>query len=213
MIDTIIFDLEGVIIDTPRLWDKSQKIFLEKKGVEYDRSVLKTLLTGKSLSEGVEIMKTMYNLEESLVELEKERRSVIDELFAGEINFILGFKDFFQKIKDNYKTCIASSLDKALFAEADRKLNISKMFGGQTFFIEDVGNISKPNPEIFLHSAKKLGSRPEQCIVIEDSPNGLKAAKAANMKSIGLLTTFDKSELGQADVLVNSYEEINLKDI
>ena len=60
MIDTIIFDAEGIVIDTEAVWDKGQEIFLQRRGFVYDRERIKPLLTGRTLAEGVEVMKQVY---------------------------------------------------------------------------------------------------------------------------------------------------------
>ena len=63
MIDTIIFDGEGIVIDTESIWDKGQEIFLQRRGFVYDRDRIKPLLTGRTLAEGVEVMKQVYRFE------------------------------------------------------------------------------------------------------------------------------------------------------
>jgi beta-phosphoglucomutase len=73
-----------------------------------------------------------------------------------------------------------------------------------------VGYRSKPNPDIFLHAANRLGVRPENCVVIEDAPHGVEGARRAGMKSIALTTTYERSTLSQADVVVDSFAQINL---
>ena len=63
MIDTIIFDAEGIVIDTETIWDKGQAIFLQRRGFVYDRERIKPLLTGRTLAEGVEIMRQAYRFD------------------------------------------------------------------------------------------------------------------------------------------------------
>lgn len=74
---------------------------------------------------------------------------------------------------------------------------------------KDVNNV-KPAPDIFLKTAEKLGLKPEECLVLEDSSNGVKAAKNAKMQCIAFVTTTSKEQLKSAgaDLIVNSYEEI-----
>ena len=67
----------------------------------------------------------------------------------------------------------------------------------------------KPNPEIYLKTAKKLNLNPEECVVVEDSPPGILAAKNANMKVIALQTPFfDKKDLSNADIIITNLSEI-----
>jgi beta-phosphoglucomutase-like phosphatase (HAD superfamily) len=76
-----------------------------------------------------------------------------------------------------------------------------------------VGNKSKPDPAIYLHAAEKLGSSPQECIVIEDAPNGIQSAKSAGMKCIGIATTFTKDKLVEADLIANGFEDIKIQEI
>jgi sugar-phosphatase len=73
-------------------------------------------------------------------------------------------------------------------------------------------NKGKPDPEPYLKGAKLLGMKPEECLVIEDAPLGIAAAKAGGMKAIGLTTTFPESELREADAIVAQLSQIQVKN-
>jgi beta-phosphoglucomutase len=74
----------------------------------------------------------------------------------------------------------------------------------------DVEQRSKPNPDLFLHAAGRLEARPENCVVIEDAPHGVEAARRAGMKCIALTTTYDRRKLSQADIVVDTFDQIDL---
>ncbi|MBU4369128.1 hypothetical protein KJ575_05505, partial [Patescibacteria group bacterium] len=80
MINTIIFDAEGVIIDTEPMWDKSQKEFIGRRGLSYDRKKIKHLISGKSLVDGVKIMQKEYGFRGNPKKLVKERKIIIKKL-------------------------------------------------------------------------------------------------------------------------------------
>ncbi|MBI2530007.1 MAG: HAD family phosphatase [Candidatus Diapherotrites archaeon] len=210
MIDTIIFDAEGIVVDSEIIWDRGQEEFLRRRGFVYDRSRIKHLLTGKSLPEGVKILQREYGFKGDSEELAKERIEIVRELFRNQLSFISGFEEFYKKIAGKYKTCIATSMSKDLLEITDQRLGLSKLFNGNVFSIADVGYVSKPNPEIFLYSAKMLSSQPKYCLVIEDSPYGIEAAKRAGMRCIALTTTYERDKLKDADLVVDSYSQINL---
>jgi mannitol-1-/sugar-/sorbitol-6-phosphatase len=69
----------------------------------------------------------------------------------------------------------------------------------------------KPNPEPYLKGAEKLGFKPEDCVVVEDAPSGLKAAKAAGCRSFGVPTTYAREELGDATVILDSIRQLRVK--
>jgi len=209
-IEAIIFDCEGVIIDTETLWDKGQEEFLRRRGFVYDRSRIKHLLTGTSMQDGVRVMQNEYGFSGDIEAQAEERIAIVRELFATEVEFIPGFKDFFLRANPVYKTCIATAMPSELLHLVDYRLHLSELFLGQIFTLADVNFRAKPNPDLFLYAARAMGIFPDRCLVIEDAPHGIEAAKRAGMKSIGLVTTYDHALLASsgADWVVDSFTAI-----
>lgn len=210
MIDTIIFDAEGIVIDTETIWDKGQAIFLQRRGFVYDRERIKPLLTGRTLAEGVEVMRQAYRFDGDTEALARERADIVRELFIHETAFIEGFLPFYESVRNRYKTCVATAMDQDLLKLVDQHLNLSALFENRIYTLDKVGYRSKPNPDIFLYAAQQLGSAPEHCVVIEDAPHGIDAAKSAGMCCIAISTTYDPGKLQKADFVVNAYAEIDL---
>lgn len=210
MIDTIIFDAEGIVIDTETIWDKGQAIFLQRRGFVYDRERIKPLLTGRTLAEGVEVMRQAYRFDGDTEALARERADIVRELFIHETAFIEGFLPFYESVRNRYKTCVATAMDQDLLKLVDQHLNLSALFENRIFTLDKVGYRSKPNPDIFLYAAQQLGSAPEHCVVIEDAPHGIDAAKSAGMCCIAISTTYDPGKLQKADFVVKAYAEIDL---
>ena len=213
MIDTIIFDGEGVVFDSEAAWDQWQVEFLGRRGITYERENLKPLLTGRSLVEGVQVMQRLYSLEGDPVELARERLVIVKQLFKEAVTFIPGFFQFYVKVCNHYKTCLATSLARELLAIVENTLNLKNFFTENIFSIADVGDRGKPQPDIFLYAVKKLHAKVENCLVIEDAPLGIEAAKRAGMKCIALTTTYRKERLSQADFVVDQYREIDLEKL
>ena len=92
----------------------------------------------------------------------------------------------------------------------DQRLNLSALFEKKIYTLDKVGYRSKPNPDIFLYAAQQLQSSPENCVVIEDAPHGIDAAKNAGMWCIAITTTYDCGKLEKADFVVSAYTEIDL---
>jgi len=213
MIDTIIFDNEGVIADTESIWDKEQKEFLGRRRIRYNKSSIKHLLGGRSLIEGVKILKKEYNIKGEDELLSLERLSIVKHLLAANVNYIKGFTDFYNIVRNRYKMCVATSMHEELLEIIDKKLCLSELFNAHIYSLKHVGYKSKPCPDIFLYAAQKLRSKPENCLVIEDSPNGIDAALSAGMKCIGLATTYPHKRLRNASLTVKSFNEINIDKI
>jgi HAD superfamily hydrolase (TIGR01549 family) len=212
MIDTIIFDGEGVVVDTEIIWDRGQVEFLRRHGQVYDRDRIKPLITGRSVAEGVRIMQREYGFSGDVESQARERVEIVRQLFRDETGFITGFTEFFARIRGRYKTCIATAMDPELLQLVDQRLGLSALFAGQIFTLADVGQRAKPNPDLFLYAAARLATAPERCVVIEDAPHGLEAAKRAGMRCIALTTTYDRSRLTAADRVVDSYAAIDLEE-
>ncbi len=207
MIETLIFDMEGVVIDSEGLWDRAQEILLKRRNLIYEKDKIKVLLTGKSLQEGISIIKDFYHLKESVDTLLVERNILFKD-WIKKINFIKGFLDFFYKMK-RYKKCVATSMNKELLEVIDQALELTKLFEGNIFSIADVEYVSKPSPDLFIYAANMMGSRPINCLVFEDSPYGIQAAKRAGMKCVALTSTYKREMLDQADIIVDSFSQIN----
>ncbi len=212
MIDTIIFDGEGVVVDTETIWDQGQAEFLRRYGQVYDRDRIKPLLTGRSVAEGVRIMQHEYGFSGDVESQARERVAIVRQLFRDETGFIAGFREFFEGVRNRYQTCIATAMDPELVQLVDQRLGLSALFGGRIFTLADVGQRAKPNPDLFLYAAARLATAPEHCVVIEDAPHGLEAAKRAGMRSIALTTTYNRSLLAAADLVVDSYAAIDLEE-
>jgi beta-phosphoglucomutase len=207
-IEAIVFDGEGVVIDTEPLLDEAQKLLLERRGIRYDRARVKHLIAGKGPLEGILIMQREFNIPGDPDTLAAERNAEIRKLIAERVEFIAGFKDFFACVKERYKTCVATSMPRDLLELANRRLHLEAYFGGRIFSIADVGNRSKPDPALFLYAAQQLSTPPSRCLVIEDAPNGIEAANRAGMYCIALATTFSKEILSGANEIARSFEAL-----
>jgi beta-phosphoglucomutase len=213
MIDAIIFDNEGVVVDTEPVWDKEHEIFLARRGIVYKKDRIKHLLSGRSITDGVKVLKQEYNLTGDEMVLSDERYAIVKNLLKSDIYFIEGFMEFYELAKHKYKTCIATSMDEELLNIVDKKLLLNELFDGNIYTLKHVRYKSKPCPDIFLYAAKELKSNPCYCLVIEDSPNGIDAAREAGMKCIGLATTYSDEKLKNADLIVKSFSEINIEQL
>ena len=208
-IEALIFDAEGVVVHTEMLWDKSQEILLQRRNLEYDRDYLKPRMAGRTLLEGAQLMVDYYGLNEDPAAIAGERDTLIRELFDGEIPFIDGFETFGALLMDTpLQLAVATAMDKVLMEKVERRLSLRTYFGDHIYFIADVGNRSKPAPDVFLHAAAKVQVAPQRCIVIEDAPYGIEAAKRAGMYAIGLATTFGKAQLSEADFVAENFSQV-----
>lgn len=209
-IKAIIFDLEGVIINTEEtVWHKVDKEFLDRRNKTYDKKYI-SLVMGTSPLKGATIFKKYFHIEEPIQSIIKERTTIAKQLLKKEVTFMPGFKKFYESVKNNYIIAVATAMQKEFFTIVDERMKISSLFENHVYHIEDVDNKSKPAPDVFLLAAKKIGIEPSQCVIIEDSPLGIEAGKRAGMKTIGITHSLNKSYFTEANIVVDCFEEIKL---
>ena len=204
-VQAIIFDAEGVVIDTEPLWDEVQLRLLKRRGLDYDRSVIKHLLAGKTALESTATLKEAYSLSDPVEQLLEERNSLFRELLESDCRFIVGFTRFHDLVSRSCKTALATSLSRSLLSVVARQLSLSERFGQHIVSPEDVDDMGKPDPAIYLRAAESTGVLPRCCLAIEDSPIGIESARRAGTIVVGLVGTFKADELRQADLVADSF--------
>jgi len=211
MVRAIIFDMDGVIIDSePIHYDANKRIF-EELGIPVNNSLYSNYI-GVSNQEMWEDLKNEYDLQQSVEELVEKQNSQNLELFNEFVKEpIEGVVELLKNLKENgYKIALASSSPMRLIKEVICKFDIEKYFE-VVVSSEDVTR-GKPKPDIFIYTAGLLNVKPYECLVIEDSKNGVKAAKAAGMKCIGFKNPNSiNQDLSKADVVVENMKEISLE--
>jgi len=213
MIEAILFDCDGVVLDSETIWDRCETEFLLRRGIAFDAALTKPLITGLGQTASVLLLQEQYGVPGDPEALAAERLDIIRDLFEQEVRFTPGFEEFFEgKVRRRFRTCIATSMPEALFAVADRRLGLRRFFGDHVYFPSHVGGRAKPEPDLFLYAAAQLDAPPERCLVIEDSPRGIEAARRAGMAVIGLATTHEKELLAKADQVVERFGDIVLSE-
>ncbi|MCD4740424.1 HAD family phosphatase [archaeon] len=202
MIKAVIFDFDGVIAPTMEKHAKSYQEVLSKIGVWINPKAV-------YLAEGALPEVMLSRLLQKPVDLEiKQLARKKSELFRKHRKYIIPYKEALtlaKKLKKKgYKIAIASG---------GQRRNGEIILGDQIKIFEtylDGTDVKqhKPDPEVYLKAAKTLKVKPKQCIVIENAPHGITAAKAAGMTCIAITTTLNKEDLEEADFIVNTFKEI-----
>ncbi|WP_018249658.1 HAD family hydrolase [Orenia marismortui] len=207
----IIFDMDGVIVDSEPIHYKVNQIILKDMNIEISEEEYNSFI-GVSNPDMWSIIKDRYGLKESLEDLvNKQNKITLEYLRDSNINPINGIVKLLEELKNNgLKVALASSSSEKLIELILNKFHI------QQYFIETISGEnfakSKPNPQIFFHAAKKLKLKAEECVVIEDSKHGIEAAKRADMKAIGYKNiNSGNQDLSKADLIVESIREINVE--
>lgn len=201
--------MDGVLIDSEPLWREAEILTFGKVGLTFTEDMCRETM-GMRLFEVVEYWYNKTTWEGMTIkEVEKELLKTVTSLIAKRGVALKGVKeslDFFKS--KNYKIALASSSAMKLIITVITKLDLIAYFD----VINSAENLpyGKPHPEIFIKTANELGELPVNCLVIEDSFNGLIAAKAALMKTIVVPDEESKNDprFNIADFKLNSLLEI-----
>ena len=205
----IIFDLDGVLLDTEPLYTKAIARIAARFGKVYDWSV-KAECIGRGTLEAAAIIVEALALPMSPAALVRERDQILMGLFAS-ARPMPGAELFSRALAARgARLAIATSTESSLFAvKAAPHRTWLSIF--QAVVCGDDRRVArpKPAPDIFLAAAAALGASPADCVVLEDSPFGVAGARAAGMRVIALPDpAMDRARYAQADVVVGSFAEL-----
>jgi HAD superfamily hydrolase (TIGR01509 family) len=203
----VIFDMDGVIVHSEPLWSEAEQRLLARRGLIASPE-LKPLLMGRDSREAIAILIKHYELGEQVEDVVRERNQIIARLFQESLEPVPHILNLIHSLREGeIKTAVASSSPNRLVVLALDKLGIKELF--DVILSGDEVFRGKPSPEIYLAAAGRLGVKPANCLVIEDAPSGVAAAKAAGMKCLAVCTTVGSSELGDADRVVESFAAVD----
>jgi HAD superfamily hydrolase (TIGR01509 family) len=214
MIQTVIFDLDGVIIDSEPINFRLEEELFQEIGLSMPLNEHHSYVGTSSINMWQTIVKK-YTLPYNPKELEETGKDRYLQYLSlhPEISPIEGVRELIKELyQQQFTLVLASSSGTEII---DTVLN---SFDLGSYFMAKISGadlpFSKPDPEIFLRSAQLAQTDSSQCLVIEDSENGVKAAKAAGMKCIGYLNPNSGNQnLDKADLVIRSFHEININRI
>ena len=204
--EAVLFDMDGVIFDTERVYLDGWKKVFKKYGYEMTKEIYISVMgTGRK-----NVSKTFLNIygaDLPIIQMYEEKdRELFKAIAEGQVPLKQGVKEILGFLKEKgYKTALATS------AKRERTMKQLKMGGIEELFDAivsgDEAEKSKPDPGIFLTAAKKLSIKPENCIVVEDSPAGIQAAYNAEMMGLHV------EDLKEADEEILKYCHKNFKNL
>jgi beta-phosphoglucomutase family hydrolase len=210
MLEAVIFDMDGVIINSePLHYEANQQLF-DKLGFSVPMDEYSNYI-GISTEKMWEDLRDKYDLNENLDTLTDKHREHTHEFIRKNMNGneIPGIRKILEELKDkNIKTAVASSSSKDLIETVLKGFDLCQYF--DILVSGEEVEKGKPNPDIFIYVAKKLKVNIKNCLVIEDSTNGIKAAKKAGAKCIGFNNPDSHGQdLTKADIVINKFEVLN----
>lgn len=213
MSKAVIFDHDGVIIDNQPAQKKAWKKLFEEFGLNISDEEMSRKIRGRPTLVGLRNFFEDRFSESELVAIAKRKEELYVEIFKKDFKIVRGFNDLLIDLKKhNIPMAIATSTSSELLNLSMRRLEVKKFFD-VIVTSEDITQ-AKPDPQIYLLTANKLGVEPADCLVFEDSFSGVLSARDACMKVVLVETTHKKSEFESGiSLAINDFTGITALDI
>lgn len=214
MIQTVIFDMDGVIVDTEPVHSYAYFQHFAELNIDVSKEMF-TSFMGNSTRNTFQKLKDLFPIDLEVDDLIQRKRTIFNDAFDNkqDLYLIEGVEKLIQDLHQNgIQLIVASSAAKVTIDRVFTRFGLHQYF---THIVsgEDFPN-SKPHPAIFEFAASLSIASKENCIVIEDSTNGIIAAKAAGIFCIGYNSENSKlQDLSLADVVINHFDELNFEKI
>lgn len=210
MLKAVLFDMDGVIVDTEPLHHKAYYMMFNAFNIEVSPELYESF-TGQSTINICKRLCELFKLDNNPEELVQNKRTAFTNLFHNDPSLQL-IDGVLELIKDYHANGVTLVL--ASSASMFTINNVFTRFNLDQYFIAKLSGAdlkaSKPHPEIFEKAAEVSGHKRENCIVIEDSTNGIKAAKAAGVFCVGFDSANSKNQdYSQADMVINDFKAIS----
>lgn len=206
----VLWDLDGVIVDTSELHYRSWQEALSEHDVELSRTEFRETFGMNNAGILRLLFGERYN-EELYRQISEKKESVFRDSLKGNMALLPGVRALLTVVREaGISQVIASSAPFANIQALADELRFAEYFDAVVSGAEMPG---KPNPDVFLQAAHRIGALPRSCIVIEDAIAGVQAAHRAGMKCLAVTTTNPRQDLAEADRIVDSLEVVGVADL
>jgi HAD superfamily hydrolase (TIGR01509 family) len=209
VIEAVVFDLDGVLLDSEQVWDEARRALAAERGARWHDDASRDMM-GMSSLEWSRYMHDVIGLEDTPEEISAEVVRRLAATYREELPLLDGSREAVERLASRWPLAVASSSNRELI---DLVLELSELepFFRTTVSSEEVDR-GKPAPDVYLEAARRLGVPAEHCAAVEDSENGIRSAKAAGMRVLAIPNLeYSPAEdaLGAADVVLDSIAELN----
>jgi len=183
VIEGVVFDLDGVIVDSEHVWDDVRQQLAEERGGRWHDQASRDMM-GMSSPEWSRYMHEVIGLSEPAEEINTEVVRRLEQVYREELPLLPGAVEAVESLAARWPLGLASSSNRELIDLVLETSGLDRCFKA-TVSSEEVPR-GKPAPDVFLEAARRLGVDPERCAAVEDSENGILSAKAAGMRVIAI---------------------------
>lgn len=178
-IAAVIFDLDGIIIDSEQAWDDARRRFTDEAGGRWRGGATRAMM-GMSSHEWSSYMHTELGVPLEPDEINRRVLGIMEQIFLGQLPLIPGAVDVVRRMADHWPVALASSANRELIDFVLDRTKLDTVFRASVSS-EEVGR-GKPAPDVYLEAARRLDVPAERSVAVEDSANGIRSAKAAGMQ-------------------------------
>ena len=207
-IDAVIFDLDGVLVDSEHVWDEIREDLARERGGRWHAGAQRDMM-GMSSLEWSRYMHDVIGLPESPDEIGREVVSRLSARYRVELPLIEGAGEAVERLAARWPLGVASSSNRPIIDLVLELSGLAPLFE-TTVSSEEVAR-GKPAPDVYLEAARRLAVEPERCAAVEDSGNGILAARAAGMRVLAIPNPRyppGEDALARADVVLATVDEL-----
>jgi HAD superfamily hydrolase (TIGR01509 family) len=213
VIEAVVFDLDGVLLDSEEIWDRAREELARERGGRWHDRAQRDMM-GMSSTEWSRYMADVIGLSEPPEEINREVVRRLTELYREELPAIPGAREAVERLAARWPLGLASSSNRELIDLVLELLGVEQLFTA-TVSSEEVAR-GKPAPDVYLEAARRLGVDPTRAAAVEDSQNGILSAKAARMRVIAIPNAHfppDEEALAAADAVLDSLAELTAEAV
>jgi HAD superfamily hydrolase (TIGR01509 family) len=207
-IEAVVFDMDGLLLDSEQVWDQVREQLARDRGGRWHERAQRDMM-GMSSNEWSHYMHDVIGLAESPAEINDEVVRRMEASYRDRLPLLPGAVEAVERIAARWPLALASSSNRPLIDLVLGLAGISELFG-DTVSSEEVGR-GKPAPDVYLEAARRLEVEPAACAAVEDSHNGILAARAAGMRTVAIPNPHfppGDDALAAADVVLASLDEL-----
>ncbi len=203
MIRGILFDMDGVLVDSEPFICKSAVLMFGELGLKVSPEDFIPFV-GMGENRYIGGVAEKYGLSVDITQAKARTYQIYKTIIKGRLTSLPGVHEFIDKCrKKGFKLAVATSADQVKMEANLNEINLLPDLFHTTVNGLEVEN-KKPHPDIYLEASKRLGLKPEECLVVEDAPSGVKAAVSAGCRCLAVTSSFTRNELGEADWICDS---------
>jgi HAD superfamily hydrolase (TIGR01509 family) len=204
----VVFDLDGVLVQTEELWDEVRERFARERGGRYDAEAQRAMM-GMSSLEWSRFMNEELGVPEPPERISAEVVRRMEARYRERLPLIDGAREAVERLAARWPLGLASSSNRPLIDAVLELSGLARSFRATVSSEEVAGG--KPAPDVYLEAAAGLGVEPARCAAVEDSHSGIRSARAAGMRVIAIPNASfppDDEALAEADVVLASLAEL-----